>query len=98
MNKKSKVTLGIFAFLVFFILLESIYLINNKKMDAEKLEKKIAFVSLVGLPDLAFSSQDSYIRHRSLSDVFSIYKDDSSLREYSKAAFVISHAYTKEEK
>ena len=58
------------------------------------LAKKMVFVELLGLPDLAFSSQNSFVRHRSLSDTFSIYNNDGALREYSPATFSISHKET----
>lgn len=65
-------------------------------MSPEESEKKNLFVSLSGLPDLAFASQSSYIRHRSLSDLFSIYKDDGSLREYERATYAISYKKERE--
>ena len=60
-------------------------------------EKKISFVRLSGLPDLAISTEANYVRHRSLSDIFSIYKDDGSLREYFPSTFIISHSHIKKE-
>jgi hypothetical protein len=59
-------------------------------MDIDMLNKKNSFVKLTGLPDLAIASNDSFIRVRSLSDIFSIYSVDPTLREYSSATFSIS--------
>ena len=60
-------------------------------------EKKLNFVKLTGLPDLAISTEANYVRHRTLSDIFSIYKDDGSLREYFPSTFIISHSHINKE-
>ena len=74
-------------------MLEALYLSSVKSMSEEAVLKKIAFIKLSTLPDLALSTEASYVRHRSLSDVFSIYKDDGSLREYFPSTFAISHSH-----
>ncbi len=56
--------------------------------------KKEKFVLLSGLPDLAISTEATFIRHRSMSDLFSIYKDDGSLREYFPSTYTYSHSHT----
>ncbi len=61
------------------------------------LEKKLTFVELSTLSDLAISTEATYIRHRSLSDIFSIYKDDGSLREYFTSTYAISHSHLHKE-
>ena len=68
--------------------MEIIYLSTANSMGAHAHQKKLSFVSLSGLPDLALFSETSYARHRSLSDFFSIYKDDGSLREYFASTYV----------
>ncbi len=83
--------LGIFSFL----LLQLSYFSIVKSMSSETLEKKINFVSVVGLPDLSLSSEDYYIRHRTLSSVFDVYPDDGTLREKSNFSFVLSHSHIK---
>ncbi len=87
MNKKSKYLF--FIFLLFFTLSlgELLYINEAKSMNSVDLDKKKRFVELVGLPDLAFSSEADYIRHRSLSNVFAIYSEDGSLREHSNVSF-----------
>jgi len=84
----------LFASLLLFIVVESLYLSLNDGIDGSMAEKKRSFVSLVGLPDLAISTEATYIRHRSISSVFSIYKDDATLREYFPSAYVFSHSHT----
>ena len=87
--RRTKFTALLFAFLFFIIAAELIYLeiFHHQKST----EKKILFTQKTGLPDLSLSSQESYIRHRSLADVFSIYSNDATLREYSSASFSISN-------
>ncbi len=98
MNKKS-FTLFFLSLGLFFLLgIEIAYLQITKSMTHEELEKKRAFVQLSGLPDLALSNENPSLRHRSLSDVSSIYKEDGSLREYAIATYTISHANTNNEK
>ena len=87
MNKKSKSLFIIFSLLFVLGVGELIYLNEAKSMSSVDLDKKKRFVELVGLPDLAFSSEANYIRHRSLSNVFSIYSEDGSLREHSYVSF-----------
>ncbi len=85
MNKKAVLTIYGFGILTFLLLFEVYYL--NKK--DKNLEQKQLFVKLTKLPDLAISNETHYIRNRSLTTVFEIYKDDGSLREYAKTSFVV---------
>jgi hypothetical protein len=61
-------------------------------MSKEVLNQKLNFIQKTGLPDLAISTEASYVRHRSLSDIFSIYKDDGNLREYFPSTFTYNHS------
>lgn len=83
-------TFYITSFLLCFVFLEVMYLQVNKSMSKEIRGKKNRFVTLTGLPDLAISNESNFIRHRSTSDVFSIYSNDPTLREYSKTTFSTS--------
>ncbi len=58
--------------------------LKNKHM-----EDKVAFVKKIGLPDLAISTEAKYIRHRSLSDIFSIFNENPISVSY----FVTTFAY-----
>lgn len=87
MNKKSQSIFFIFLFLLSLLVVEVVYLKMYQTLSADVLEKKVNFVSLTGLPDLALSNENTYIRHRSLTNVFAIYNDDSSLREYDLVSF-----------
>jgi len=93
MNKKTLYLSYIFIVLFVFIGFETLYLESEKSMTNEMKVKKNSFVKLVALSDLAISTEATYVRHRSMSDVFSIYKDDPTLREYFPSTFAISHSH-----
>ncbi|WP_294884216.1 MULTISPECIES: hypothetical protein [unclassified Sulfurimonas] len=57
------------------------------------LNLKNDFTKVVGLPDLAISTEASFIRHRTMSNLFSIYKDDPSLREYFPSTYTYTHSH-----
>lgn len=94
MNKKTKYLFLILSTLVILVLIQATYLNTTKSMSSEMLDKKKAFVKAVGLPDLAISTEATYIRHRSLSNLSSIYSDDGTLREYFASSYTISHSHT----
>jgi uncharacterized membrane protein len=87
LTKKSILTFYIFSILGFVLVGISIYLYTFKTTNENLKLNKNKVVSISGLPDLAIATQSSYIRHRSLSDTFSQYKDDPSLREYFPSTF-----------
>lgn len=92
MNKKSKITFYLFSLLSVVLIAQIAYLSSSKSMTTDTKEKKVLFVGLTGLPDLAFSSKSSFIRHRSLSMTSDIYSLDGCLREYDSATYVISNS------
>ena len=92
MNKKSKFVFYIFTSLIVLLSIQVIYINDISGLTKELELKKYAFVKLTALPDLAISTEATYIRHRSMSEVFSIYKDDGSLREYFPSTFAFSHS------
>ena len=93
MNKKSRFILYSFILLATLLCIEVLYIQSVKSMNTDMLNSKQTFVKLTGLPDLAISTEATYIRHRSMSDVFSIYKDDGSLREYFPSTFIYTHSH-----
>jgi len=92
MNKKTFYLGCVFIFLSVFAFAELVYLKSTKSMTEDMRDKKNVFVSLVKLPDLAISTEATYVRHRSISDMFCIYKDDPTLREYFVSTYAISHS------
>lgn len=90
MQKKAKIVVFSFTFLVFTLVVELIYLKTVKITSQDQITIKQEFVSFTKLPDLAISTEATFIRHRSLSSVFDIYKNDGTLRGYFPSSFVIS--------
>lgn len=85
MSKNLKIfTIFLLSFVLFFGA-EVVYLAQKEK----KIELKRAFVAKVGLPDIALSTEAKYIRHRSLSDIFSIFSEDPEGVSY----FVTTYVY-----
>lgn len=74
------------------LFLEYLYIDSTKSMTDISLDRKNSFVSLTTLPDLAIANGVSYVRHRSLASVGSIYFLDSSLREYQFSTYTISNS------
>ena len=93
MNKKSRFVFYSFASLCTLLCLEGFYMQSTKSINSDMLNSKLAFVEIIGLPDLAISTEATYVRHRSMSDLFSIYKDDGSLREYFPSTFAYAHSH-----
>ena len=90
MNKKSELLLSTFLVLIALFFIEVTYLVSVKEKSGHEVNGKREFVQSVGIPDLAISTEASYVRHRSLSDFFSIYRDDGALREYFASTFVFN--------
>jgi len=69
------------------LVIEVIYLDQNRSLTKKDIQQKRSFVHTTGLPDLALSTDANYIRHRSLSNVSSILNEDGTLREYFPSTF-----------
>jgi len=93
MNRKTHYLFYLISTLISFLLILTIYLYNTKSTSEQTLDKKLTFLKYSTLPDLAISTEASYIRHRSLTNIFSIYKDDGNLREYFPSTFTYSHSH-----
>ncbi|MGB6328040.1 MAG: hypothetical protein WBF48_03880 [Halarcobacter sp.] len=93
MNKKSKYLFIFLGITIFLLLSQTIYLYANKSLSKEEIEKKEILIKAIGLPDLAISTEAMYTRHRTLSDIFSLFKDSPLLREYFPSTYVYSHSH-----
>ncbi|PLY08150.1 MAG: hypothetical protein C0625_02905 [Arcobacter sp.] len=93
MNKKSKYLLFIISIAICTITLEVIYLQINKSLNKKNILEKNILLKAIGLPDLSTSNEAMYIRHRTLSNTFSIFKDSPELREYFPSTFIYSHSH-----
>ncbi len=81
--------LKIFSFFLLFFAIFFSFEVGYLALKDKKIEQKRAFVAKVGLPDIALSTEAKYIRHRSLSDIFSIFSEDPEGVSY----FVTTYAY-----
>lgn len=92
MGNKTKILFKLyFLFLILFIGV-SAYLNVNEKRDQNYENKINNFVSIVSLPDLAISTEAMAIRHRSLADTFSLFKESPELNEYFPTTFTYNHS------
>ena len=90
MKKKSYYLFVLLSCLSILFISITLYLNTYKSMSMMQYNNKNQYVKLTSLPDLALSTQSSYIRHRSLTDVFSIYQYDGALSEYDITSFTYS--------
>ena len=88
MNKKTN-TLFIFTTLLLVTLFVIVTILDiNYTTNGKTTVKKNLFVQTIGLPDLAISTEARYIRHRSLSDINSIFSDGPEHIEYAPTTFI----------
>jgi hypothetical protein len=98
MIKKTKFFFLFVFMLCSFAIVLNIYLVTTKTNTKIALKHKQLFVQTIGLPDLAFCSNDTYLRHRSLSNIFAIYNSDEALKEFAFGTFVYSNIKVNYEK
>lgn len=65
-------------------------LLSHKEQSTTS-EKK-AFVRIAGLPDLAIANGANFIRHRSLSDTFSLFSNGPELLEFFPSTFTYMYS------
>ncbi|MBU1668896.1 hypothetical protein KKC13_10805 [bacterium] len=92
MHQKSYTLFYILIGLVSIFIIQLFYLQQTKSMTPTQQLKKEYFVTIAGLPDLALVTETSSVRHRTLSDLFSLYRDDANLREYFPSTFAYAHS------
>ena len=78
-------------FLTAFSLL--FYLEQTKSMTIQSLDKKLLFVKMSSLTELALSTESYSQRHRTLSTLSNIYSKDGTLRENEISSFALSHSH-----
>ena len=91
---KTKRVVLTFVFLSLFLILELLYLsfYHNKK----NVLAKVSFVQATALPDLAFNSSNSFLRHRSLSNIAQIYPSEPALLESALQTYTFCNGVIKE--
>jgi hypothetical protein len=87
MNKSSYKLFAVFLTILILFVAEIIYYSLNSRNNY-KIEQKQKAVSLIQLPDLALANETIWIRHRSISNVFSIFPEDGTLLDYYPSSFV----------
>jgi len=93
MNRKTKWLFSFSILLLLILIIEIIYIKQGNSLNKDTIVQKEKFILLSTIPDLAISTEANYIRYRSLSDLFSIYRDDPELREQFPTTFVYSHSH-----
>ena len=88
MNYKSKIYFGTIISLMTLLFLLILFLFAFKTLNKSQISDKNILVTNVSLPDLSISTEAMYIRHRSLADIFSYFKESPSLLEYFPSTFV----------
>jgi len=83
---------ALFFTLCVTLMAQVFYFSRTQALTPQMLTCKEAFSTLVGLPDLALVSETHYVRHRSVSDVFSYFGDSPELLEYFPSTFVYHYA------
>ena len=78
--------------LISFLTIQVSYIDKTKSISSKSIQSKKDFINIVQLPDIALSTDLSYIRHRSLTNTFDIYNEDGSLREYSLGSFTYNQS------
>jgi len=98
MFKKSYFLFSFCIFIVSVFTLQVFYINETKRLTPNTIATKNIFVKVTSLPDLALCTETTYVRHRSISDLFSIYRDDGTLREYFPSTFTYAHSKVINEK
>ncbi|PIE02313.1 MAG: hypothetical protein CSA81_08050 [Acidobacteria bacterium] len=91
-GKKTRWFFAISLSLITILIFEVVLLQNSGHDQAERAQKS-TYIQLVSLPDLAFSGETRSIRHRSLSDSFSIFNEGPEIRDFFTASFVYSPSF-----
>lgn len=89
MNKISHRFLFFTLFLLTLFSVEILYMYTTLQPN---IVLKNSFVKLIGLPDLSISNEANFIRHRSLSDTFSLFSNGPELLEYFPSTFTYNYS------
>ena len=91
-HRNSHLILTLFTTLCVTLMAQMLYFSHAHALTPSKITCKEELVALVGLPDLALVSETHYVRHHSLSDVFSYFNESPELLEYFPSTFVYHYA------
>ena len=88
MNKSAYRFLIVFIFIIVLTIFEIIYYGFYSHRNSRLIDIKRKSVALTKLPDLALCTETIWIRHRSITSIFSIFPEDGTLLEYYPSSFV----------
>lgn len=91
MIRISHIFISLFFVSLLIVACEYYYVYTTRTLTPNALEKKVLFTSIVGLTDLSLVTEARYVRHRSISDIFSFFGDGPELLEYFPSTFVYHH-------
>ncbi len=87
-DRSSKILIGIFLFVIFFTIAEIYYFSFQSDKKETIFNKKKKAISLIQLPDLALVTETIWLRHRSISNIFSVFPEDGTLLDYYPSSFI----------
>ena len=88
---KTKLLLTFFIFIVLGYLVTFLTIKKNHHY-----QKKKELLKIINLPDLAISTEANFIRNRSITTMFEIYKEDPDIRVYFPSSFCINEGISYE--
>ncbi|MEA3353952.1 MAG: hypothetical protein U9Q33_09075 [Campylobacterota bacterium] len=97
MNNKSKYLFILILSLLIICEVTISSLFEHKSSTKKDIENKELFASVVSLPDISISTEASYIRHRSLTNLSGIFADGPEHMEYFPTSFVFSTSGLRDE-
>ncbi len=95
-ERTSLVFITALILVVIFTIGEIFYL--QQKDVRSIIAKKRKAVQLIKLPDLAVVTEATWLRHRSISNVFTVFPEDGSLLDYFPASFIYKVDFSHNEK
>ena len=90
MNTKAVLMLSSLVMVSTLFVLEIFSILDRSKEETARLLVKKQAVEIIQLPDLALTSEATWLRHRSLSSIFYIFPDDGALLDYYPSSFTLS--------
>jgi hypothetical protein len=88
LSSNSKKILFFFIVIVTFTIFEAYYYNYKFENMTDAISQKRKAVSLIQLPDLALVTETIWLRHRSVTNMFSVFPEDGTLLDYYPSSFV----------
>ncbi len=90
MNKKTTYTTAFLFLLILGFGFEIFYIKTKYNITPQSYIDKNIYVKNIALPDVTISTEAMYVRYRSLTSVFDIFKDDPTIYTYFPSTFAIA--------